>query len=318
MRHIFIINPIAGKGAALALEPALQSALGGTGLSWEIYHTRGPGDCEDYVRRLAALGEPLRIYVCGGDGTFHEAVNGAACQPQIALGLFPAGTGNDFVRSFTHPDAFLDTGRQLGGKVRPVDLLQVNQRYTANLINIGFDCEVVHCVAGMKRLPFANGGLAYLVGVFRVLCRRMGVPLAFRLEDGRTEEGRFLLCTAANGQFYGGGFRAAPRARLDDGRLEFAAVRRVGRLRFLSLLGPYRQGSYLNHPLAAKLLVYSSCRQVEITAPQGVNVCMDGEIIPFTRLKIRAVPRALNLILPEGCELLAPMPEAAQRKENRL
>lgn len=305
MRHIFIINPISGKGNALQLEEKLRRQLGQkTDLSWEIYRTKAPGDAASFVRRRAAEG-PARFYACGGDGTLHEVADGVRDFPESALGVFPAGSGNDFVRTFSEPETFLDLDRQLEGEPVGIDLIRAGKHFAVNMLNIGFDCEVVNWVNTHRSIPLLGGKLRYLLGVLVMLFRRMGQSLTIRLPDGREESGRFLLCTAANGQFCGGGFRAAPLARPNDGRLELTAVRKVGRLRFLSLLGAYRTGAYLHHPLAERILFRGSCASLTLSAPGGSHVCVDGEVYPFTELQLEVLPKAIRMILPKGAALSA-------------
>ena len=300
MRHIFIVNPISGKGAALQLEPALKAALERTDLDWEIYHTKAPGDATEFVRRTAAE-TPARFYACGGDGTLHEVIAGVMDFPESAVGVIPAGTGNDFIKSFADPTAFRDPMKQLNGTLHKIDLIKAGEHFAANVINIGFDCEVVAWVAAHRNNPLCRGTLAYLLGVLNILFRKLGLELRFK-RNGREEKGRYLLCTAANGQFYGGGFRPAPRAALDDGLIDFATVRKVSRLRFLSLLPSYRTGGYIDRKDVKDILTTDRCSKVEIAAPEGGNICIDGEIYPFTEITLEILPGVVNFILPEGCE----------------
>lgn len=300
MRHIFIVNPISGKGAALQLEPKIRAVLEKSGLDWEIHLTKAPGDATAYVRETAAKA-PARFYACGGDGTLHEVIEGVKDFPDSAVGVIPAGTGNDFIKSFADPSAFRDIEKQLNGTLHRIDLIKAGDHFSVNVINIGFDCDVVVWLEAHRGNPLCRGTLAYLIGLFCVFLRRLGTELELHF-NGKKEKGRYLLCTAANGQFYGGGFRPAPRASLDDGLMDFAIVKKVGRLRFLSLLPSYRTGTYIDRKDIQDILTVDRCEQLEIIAPEGGNVCIDGEIYPFREIKLEMLPEAVNFILPEGCE----------------
>lgn len=296
MRHYFIVNPVSGKGRALQLEPRLKEALEKTDLDWEIHHTKAPGEATSFVREKAAEG-PARFYACGGDGTLHEIIEGIMDYPDSAVGVMPAGTGNDFVKSFGDPQLFLDPLRQTAGTVHRIDLIKAGDHFSVNVVNIGFDCDVVAWVNSHRDNPLCKGAFAYLMGVLAVLFRKLGLELEFRLNDKVIKE-RYLLCTAANGQFYGGGFRPAPRASLDDGLMDFATVKKVGRLRFLSLLPSYRTGEYIDREDVKDILTFDRCSKVQIIAPEGGNICIDGEVYTFTDITLEMLPGAVNFILP--------------------
>ena len=79
MRHLFIINPAAGKRETT---PQLEALLEKLSFPHEVAYTRGEGDARRLTEEAVERGEPVRIYACGGDGTLNEVVNGAAgCGP---------------------------------------------------------------------------------------------------------------------------------------------------------------------------------------------------------------------------------------------
>ena len=105
MRHVFLINPRAGKRDRTARIRALADRLAAShGLDCQCLLTDRPGGAEALSRALAEAGESVRLYVCGGDGTVHEAANGLAGFSNAAMTVIPTGTGNDFLKNFG-PDA---------------------------------------------------------------------------------------------------------------------------------------------------------------------------------------------------------------------
>ena len=75
MRHLFIINPAAGKrGTTAQLEALLEKLT----FPHKVMYTGKEGDARRFIPEAARPGEPVRIYACGGDGTLDEVVNGAA------------------------------------------------------------------------------------------------------------------------------------------------------------------------------------------------------------------------------------------------
>lgn len=303
MDTYFIVNPAAGRGRVLELLPEIEKEMKRRCQHYEVYLTKGKGDGEDFVRKLtAAHPERLRIFACGGDGTLHEAVNGAIGGKNVEIGLFPLGTGNDFVRNFTEKENFLSLRAQLEGEAKKLDLLWVSGRYCVNMVNIGFDCEVVAKAAQWKKCPLVQGPVAYFMAVGSLFFRPMGKELAFRRE-GEEKQGKYLLCTFANGSFCGGAFCSSPYARLDDGKMDAAFIGKVSRREFLRLLPAYRKGTYLEKMAGRKELEYFTCDHLEILARHPQRASLDGEIYSFQRLRLKVEKRAWSFLVPAGSHL---------------
>ena len=302
MEHIFNINPSAGQGKAVKLIPKIRKALEGTTYAYSIYTTKAAGDAERFVRETCEAGKEVRFYICGGDGSLHEAVNGAKGFPQAEFGLMPVGTGNDFMRNFGKKQDFMDILSQVEGDSVPCDVIDINGRYVVNMANIGFDCEVAAQVGKWKQKPFIRGPVAYLIGVAAEFAKPMGRRMSFRWTDGTTMAGRFLLCTLANGCFCGGGFCSSPKAALNDGLMDVGIVKMIPRKKFIGILPKYKTGTYLDTKLAAERVLYEKYRKLELAVAEPANISIDGEISQFTYLKAEMVPSAFRFIIPKGLE----------------
>ena len=94
MKHVFIINPKAGKKDATAAIYEMADRLRDKhGLAVTCMLTDRPGGATDMARRLAESGEEVRLYAVGGDGTIHEVAEGIAGFPNAAMTCIPSGTG---------------------------------------------------------------------------------------------------------------------------------------------------------------------------------------------------------------------------------
>lgn len=301
MRHIFILNPAAGREDSTGrISEQITNSFGNAA---EIYRTVGIGDATNYVRRYGEEHpeEPLRFYACGGDGTLSEVVSGAVGLSNAAVGLIPIGTGNDFVRNFTNIPQFLSLEAQKEGKEVWIDLLRCNDRYCVNMLNTGFDCEVVVQAAKIKRT--VPSGMAYLLGIVRELAEMPGVEMTLMVDGKKVPCGEKFLCAVANGGYCGGGFHPSPRASLNDGYIDVCLVNRVSRLRFLRLVGSYKKGTHIN-PKTKDVLTSFRCRSLVMEFPQPRHVSIDGELPLLQRCEIAIVPSALKFVLPSGCEMI--------------
>ena len=297
MRHIFVINPVAGKmdPAQLLTPPIKAAAADHPEEEVEIYITKGVGDACAYVRNICETYEkPVRFYACGGDGTVNEVVNGMAGFAHAELGLIPCGSGNDFVKNYPNRD-FFNISAQLESKAHPIDLLRVNRAYSINITNIGLDSDAADYMTRFKRWPLVNGKMAYNLGLVYSVCLPIGHDMKITLNDGETVlQDRYMLAVAANGQYYGGHFRCAPLASLDDGLIDVCLVKKISRLRIPSLLAVYENGCHVGDEKLKDIISYQKCRKMVIEADHPISLARDGEIDHASRIEIELLPGALN------------------------
>ena len=141
MRHLFIINPAAGKKNSTA---ALERHLSTLSFEHEVVYTKEAGDAERITRAAALTGEDLRIYACGGDGTLNEVVNGAAGYDNVAITCVPKGTGNDFLKIFgnDYRKQFYDLEALAEGPQTPFDLMDCNGHLGIDVVCSGVDARI--------------------------------------------------------------------------------------------------------------------------------------------------------------------------------
>ena len=217
----------------------------------------------------------------------------------MAVGCVPIGSGNDFIRTFENipSEAFLDLSRQAVGDIRKIDLLQVEDRVSVNILSAGYDAAVCDNLERFKRLPLVNGSAAYNMSVVYCLARYMKnrYTLYADGEEVADEKRDYLFAIAANGRYYGGGFKAAPTAEPDDGYIDFIRIPTVSRLQLAKLVGIFRRGEHIEKLPFCKLM---RCRTLKITADKPVDVNLDGEIVKMRDPEIKILPKALNFIVP--------------------
>lgn len=261
-----------------------------------VYQTEYAGHALNIITELCAKDPAAEIHIYGGDGSVFEAVNAimSTVDPQnVSLVIHPFGTGNDFVRNFPDTEKAKDLN---------IDLIKFDDRYAANEINIGFDCDVVVTTQKVKKIPFFKGSLAYFIGIFVTLLKKMGqtIEVTYTDIDGNTESFKedLLLCLFANGGYYGGGFNCAPLASLSDGYLEMLTVKKISRFRFLTFFMGYRKGKHLTPdgqilPKYQKILRYKRVKSAEIRNIE--HICADGEIFSCNTLKVSVLENCFRI-----------------------
>ncbi len=303
VKHVFILNPAAGKSEGKAdLRTQIEQACSARGVNFEIHMTGQPGDATSFVDALCTR-EPktqLHFYACGGDGTLSETVCGAYGHPNAAVGVIPVGTGNDFVRNFEGKQAFLDIDAQLDGQTQYVDLIRYNDRLCTNMINIGFDCEVVKMTSKLKKSKLLPAGMGYIAGLVLTLVRKPGVKASISLDGAPAQKRNMLLTAVANGEWCGGGFHSSPLAHIKDGVLDVLMIKNISRVKFVSLVKQYKSGSYVHSPRARRVIDYVKVHTIRYTFDAPQSICVDGEVVEATELEISAARNALCLIVPRG------------------
>ncbi|MBQ6249696.1 MAG: acylglycerol kinase family protein, partial [Oscillospiraceae bacterium] len=135
MKHVFIINPNAGKTDSTRRIYDMADALRKNhGLDVQCILTRRQGHAIELARELCRSGEELRFYACGGDGTANEVANGVIGFPNAAMTVIPVGTGNDFLRNFGDAAALVSDAENLwDSPVQEMDAISVNGRYALTI-----------------------------------------------------------------------------------------------------------------------------------------------------------------------------------------
>ncbi len=298
MKNYFIINPASGRGESMRFIPDIE-AFDNT----NVFITSQKGEASVFVKKIADSGEVCRFYAVGGDGTLNEVINGAYGYKNAQVGLIPCGTGNDFVRCFKNKEDFTDIAAQLNGMEEPVDTIEASFDggegiYFINMANIGFDCNVVINTNTIKK-KYASGSAAYIMGLIQELSKDIGQNIKIKFDDGDIYDGCQLLCTIANGMYCGGGFFSSPNARLSDGYIDVAVIHKMKKLKILSLLKKYRDGTYMTVPGIRDFVTYKKTTSliVEMDKEQGISV--DGEIYFFKTAEFINNKNSISFIIPQ-------------------
>ena len=300
MKHIFLMNPAAGKADGKAsIEESIRKACETEGVAYEIYKTTGPGDATKYVASCceAAPDEALRFYACGGDGTLNEVATGAYKYPNASVSVVPCGSGNDFVKVFGGAEKFLEIPALLKAEAKPIDLIKANEYISVNVLNFGFDTTVAKTIPKVRRKPIIGGNNAYTTGIVTALLTAMVTKCSIVVDGEEITNGKILLCTIGNGQYVGGSFKCAPRAKVDDGYLEVCKFKPINHIRFVQVLGPYTAGEHLDNPKFADIITYRRAKNIVVTG-KNLMFSLDGELITADRLEVSVLEGALRFANP--------------------
>lgn len=301
MKHIFIINPTAGKTDSRQRIYDMAEALRQQhGLDVQCILTKKQGHATELAQKLCETGEELRFYACGGDGTVNEVANGIIGYDNAAMTVIPVGTGNDFLKNFGDDmEKFKEAENLWNGPQFPMDAIDVNGRVALTIACSGIDARVAADVHKYSESPLLDGKGSYIYSLaVNFLFKGIGTHWTITLDDVTTE-GDWSLVAVCNGRYYGGGFMPVAEARMDDGVLNTLVVKAVNRREFLRFVGPYSKGGYAQFPRYA----HCSCPKVIRIQSDKADIvtCLDGECVTNSDVTIRMHDKKLNFFGPEGC-----------------
>ena len=303
LKHIFIINPSAGKNDSRQRIYTMAETLREKhGLDVQCMLTASVGHASTLARGLAESGEDVRLYACGGDGTVNEVANGIAGYANAAMTCIPIGTGNDFLKNFgADYEKFLDAENLWNGETQALDLIDCSGRYCLTIACSGIDARIAESVHKFSANPHLSGRGSYLVSVAaNGIFGRIGRHWTVWLDEERLEDD-FALVSMCNGRYYGGGSTPVPEARMNDGVLHTVLVKNISKLRFARLFPDYSAG---NHEKLPKDVVrFSTAKVVRIHSDDGdIVTCLDGECSHSHDVTLRLADKKLNFFGPAGCD----------------
>ncbi len=303
---VIIANPTAGGGRAGRAVERLRPRLSEWAPGCQLILTTGRGHAATLAEQAQREGAAV-VVVAGGDGTFHEAVNGLLAVdagPTPDLACLPLGTGRDLARSFdiADPLAVLDVplarlerrlldvgvaqlmGGPEGGGERPVKV------YFVNHVNAGLGAWTAARVSGSAGLRRV-GKAAYVLAAAPRVVGGARTDFAWVSESGRGR-GPLLNVSICNGPSFGGGMRPCPNARHDDGWLHMALIDAIPVSRIPRLMYRAARGVDLVDP--AICVVRGRSFRLEGKA----LVETDGEVSGRLPGRFSVLPGALTLRVP--------------------
>ena len=290
-----------GKGAGNPQVRAAINRIRDEGQPLEVRCTWEGGDAARFAQE--ALSDGVDVLVAGGgDGTVNEVVNGilsADTSPQMALGLLPLGTANDFARGCGIPLEPYDALKlATEGESVSIDIPSANGVYFANVASGGFGAEIT--VGTSPQLKKAMGGGAYAL---------TGIVTAAKMEpyEGRftsadeMAEGAFIVLAVGNARQAGGGFQVTPNAYLDDGLVDVMAITDFQTRELGLVIQKFQDFTNKEN----QFVHYRQLPGFEIDVSGKLPINLDGEPHCWDHITFEILPKCLPVVLPEGCPLIA-------------
>ncbi|MDP3150973.1 MAG: diacylglycerol kinase family lipid kinase [Ignavibacteria bacterium] len=278
----FILNPTAGKGKGLKMQPKIEKMLTNLNISGSnLKITEFPGHATELAN--ASINKESSIFCIGGDGTLNEVINGLNNHVNVSLGVIPIGSGNDFARGLGilekgfSLERYIQSNKKIVCDIGHVQIfngveLILDKKFISSL-GIGFDALVAYNIRSIKVLK----GLAlYISSVILSLfkykapkCTISSEELDLKLND------KIFLFAVGNTETAGGGFKLNPGATIDDGYLNLCFAKNISKLTVLKILPRAITGDHVKDD---RVYTYKF-KSLNYKTSDKIYIHIDGEAI---------------------------------------
>jgi diacylglycerol kinase (ATP) len=288
-----IVNPVSGAGHAKIIGEKAAALLKKMDIKFTYLMTEAIGHATELARQAAGRGDATVIAV-GGDGTVNEIAAGLH-DTQTALGIIPAGNGNDFAKALGIPKGWDEALEYLlKNKPRSVDTGMANDRFFMNICGTGFDVMVLENM--LKAKQYLRGKLPYLYGIFVTLTRFRPFHVRIKTAEGELINKPCSHFSIANGQYFGSGIRIMPLSKVNDGIFDILVIDALSRWKIFLALPALLKGTVIKK---------SFCRHYRTKgctlSVQDMPMNLDGEIVPAGNVTFSCNPASLLVHAAEAC-----------------
>ena len=291
-----------------------------------IVFTKKANDGTNLTRKLLKRGYD-NIAAIGGDGTINEVANGffninpknrSALDPmkfrpeprlspvnaKAALWIIPSGSRNVLASSLGIMHQGIDSFRRIRNmKKRKIDVIGVTiadkdnpastrNRIVLNAAEMGVGAEII---SRSKRVrgKINNRFLSTVAGIISTLPTYESNECDIIMDGGRKITSNVTMAVVANGKFLGGGFNAASRAKITDGKLDVVIMKNSGSLKMLQKLVEMKGDSeYLDEE---DILYYQASQVMFLPKNRNMTVSLDGEPVGILPAVFKLYHNALTI-----------------------
>lgn len=286
----FICNPTSGNSKSAKAMDIIRAELDKLNIEYEFHITKDKNHATELARKLTQDGH-TDITVVGGDGTLHEVLNGITDPAKIKLGIIPCGSGNDFASVANIPLEPLSALKLiLSGNAKYTDYMVCSGIRGINIMGTGVDVEILKRCYKSKIL---KGKLKYAMSTVLSIISYKYPHVEASVNGQKRERDCFIVCTA-NGSVFGGGITIAPKAEIDDGKLDFVLVKGMKATRKPDALLHLASGKILEIPETE----FCNTESVKAVFNTPVDIQIDGEIYSDITYDVHIVHNELRVYRP--------------------
>ena len=289
-----IVNPRGGVGDNVQISSVAAEFFGNRGIESEVHLTTHAGHAPGIVKDLE-FRDGDAVCGIGGDGTMHELVNGMMTRPpekQVPLALLPGGTGNSFLYDLDCRTTEAVLNRVIDNEIRSIDIFEITvagkKRYGFNIVAWGMASSANVLAESLRLLGRRRYDIATVIKLIRN--RKYHAVMEW---DGGTLEDDFTFAALCNTVHTGEGMKIAPKALIDDGKLDLLFIKGATRSKLLQLFTKLGKGEHADDPLVN----YLQISNFKLTTEETIPITLDGELIEGDSFEVKILPGSLKLLI---------------------
>ena len=260
-----IANKCSGKGNGEKCLNAVTKYLDEHEITYTVHITERTGHGFQLAKELSESGSPV-IVALGGDGTFHEVLNGIDFE-KSRLGFIPAGRGNDFATgtNAVSLDPIKAIENIVRGEPRDLDYIQIGDKRCINVGGTGMDVDVLLKTAKSKNK------LTYVASLLRCLLHFKPYHVEAEI-NGEKNGYDCIMLGVCNGTQFGGGIKLCPVSSADDGKMDVIIMTKPKHTPTVFVMPKFVKGKHMDMPYTKHIV----CESIKVTTPAPIE--LDGEI----------------------------------------
>jgi len=295
MRFVLAVNPQSGKKQSASILNSIKPIFDSSGIELSVIMTAFPGHARELAAELE-LADYDGLLILGGDGTFHEVVNGMLDRQDgmtFPIGLIPGGSGNSVVHDLGLLDPIAAAKAIVAQNTRFIDAAQIKMNnsviYSINLIGWGLVTDVGKRAESLRWLGPSRYTVASIIEILLKNNRR-----ATLVVNDKTIVGDFTFVVACNSIHIGKGMKMAPYAELDDGLVDLIVVdASITRQRLISVLPKLFNGTHVNEPE----VTYYQASSFSLFPETDDILNIDGELNGTTPITVKMLKQAVKIFI---------------------
>ncbi len=291
-KTLLIVNPLAGRKMSSVQVNEIVEILKQGGHDCSIYFTKFKNHATRIVRKN--IDNFDLIICCGGDGTFHEVINGVLqSKKQVPIGYIPTGTTNDLAKSLNLPKNLKEAALLINkNNIYKQDVGMFEEEdYFSYVASFGAFCEVPYTTP--QKVKNILGHFAYILAGMKSIREICPYHLKVTCDD-RTIEGNFIFGAIMNSTSIGGIIDIKKEnVYLDDGKFEVLLVKKSKNpIDFCTTLK-----DLLNKQYDSKYITFCHASKIKIESDKKMSFTLDGEYVGKLRhIKIVNLNKAIKII----------------------